>query len=108
MTERKHFYKTEVHQVQDRLLACDEFGMDVNSAIALGGAAAIMQTTGARSGMLTVDSYDADSAIWCDEHPLRVCDVSYALRELMVEGADGQVEATSHLQINWRRVKRRR
>ena len=28
VTERKHFYKTEVHQVQDRLLACDELGMD--------------------------------------------------------------------------------
>ena len=27
VTERKHFYKTEVHQVQDRLLACDELGM---------------------------------------------------------------------------------
>ena len=65
VTVRKHFYRTEVYQVQDCLLACDEKVMDVNSAVALGGAAAIMQTTGARCGMLTTDSYDADSVIWC-------------------------------------------
>ena len=33
--------------------------------------------------------------------------MSYGLRELMVEGASGEFEATSHLQINWRRVKRK-
>ena len=109
VTVRKHFYRTEVYQVQDCLLACDEKVMDVNSAVALGGAAAVMQTTGARCGMLTTDSYDADadSVIWCDQHPLRVRDVRYGLRELMVEGASGEFEATSHLQINWRRVKRK-
>ena len=52
VTERKHFYRTEVYQVQDALLAEEE---DVNGAIALGAAAALimalMQTTAARCGM---------------------------------------------------------
>ena len=106
VTERKHFYRTEVHQVQDRLLACCEYDEDVNVAIALGAACALMQTTAARCGMLTKDAYDAKSVRWSDEHPLRVRDVSYSLRELMVDGAGGEAEATSHMQINWRRVKR--
>ena len=46
-TTRKHFYKTEVEQVQDVLLGET---VKVNLAIALGAAAAIMQTTAARSG----------------------------------------------------------
>ena len=104
VTERKHFYRTEVHQIQDALLAEEE---DVNGAIALGAACALMQTTAARCGMLTKDAYDAKSVRWSDENPLRVRDVTYSLRELMVEGADGETEATSHMQINWRRVKRR-
>ena len=33
--------------------------------------------------------------------------MSLALRELTIGGADGESEATSHMQINWRRVKRR-
>ena len=105
VTERKHFYRTEVHQIQDVLLAEKE---DVNGAIALGAASVLMQTTAARCGMLTKDAYDAKSVRWSDEHPLRVRDVSYSLRELMVEGASGESEATSHMQINWRRVKRKR
>ena len=78
----------------------------MNAAIALGAACAIMQTTAARCGMLTKDEYDDTSVRWSDEHPLRVRDVSYALRELRVEGEGGETEATSHMQINWRRVKR--
>ena len=33
-------------------------------------------------------------------------DIKFALRELMIEMAGGQAEATSHMQINWRRVKK--
>ena len=51
VTQRKHFYRTEVHQIQDSLLAEEE---NVNAAIALGAACAIMQTTAARCGMLTM------------------------------------------------------
>ena len=67
---------------------------------------AVMQTTAARCGMFTKDSYDEKSVRWSDNNPLRVRDVSYALRELIIEGEDGETEATSHMQINWRRVKR--
>ena len=56
VTERKHFYRTEIYQIQDALLAEED---DVNGAIVLGAAAAIMQTTAARCGMLTKDAYDA-------------------------------------------------
>ena len=49
VSTRKHFYKTEVYQVQDVLLAETK---DVNAAVVLGAAAAIMQSTGARCGML--------------------------------------------------------
>ena len=104
VTERKHFYRTEVHQVQDALLVEEE---DVNGAIALGAACALMQTTAARCGMFTKDNYDDKSVRWSDKNPLRVRDVSYSLRELTIDGPDGESEATSHMQINWRRVKRR-
>ena len=103
VTERKHFYRTEVHQVQDVLLAEEE---DINGAIALGAALAIMQTTAARCGMLTKDNYDAQSVMWADKNPLRVRDVTYALLELSIGAEGGDVEATSHMQINWQRVKR--
>ena len=89
VTERKHFYRTEVHQVQDALLAEDD---DVNGAIALGAACAVMQTTTARCGMFTKDSYDEKSVRWSDNNPLRVRDVSYALRELIIEGEDGETD----------------
>ena len=42
VTERKHFYRTEVHQIQDVLLAEKE---DPNGAIALGAACALMQVS---------------------------------------------------------------
>ena len=83
VTERKHFYRTEVYQVQDRLLAET---VDVNNAIVLGAALAVMQTTAARSGMLTKDHYDAKSVRWSEENPLRkpaqggVCDAAKPAR----------------------------
>ena len=45
VTERKHFFPTEVYQVQGALLAEED---DVNGTIALGAACALMQTTAAR------------------------------------------------------------
>ena len=45
--------------------------MDVNGAIALGAANAVMQTTAARCGMLTKDNYDDRSVRWSDRNPLR-------------------------------------
>ena len=42
VTKRKHFYRTEVHQIQDVLLAEKE---DPNGAIALGAACALMQVS---------------------------------------------------------------
>ena len=58
VSTRKHFYKAEGYQVQDVLLAETK---DVNAAVVLGAAAAIMQSTGARCGMLTKDAYDDES-----------------------------------------------
>ena len=107
VTERKHFYRTEVYQIQDALLAMCGSRAQVNGAIALGAVCALMQTTAARCGMLTKDNYDDKSVRWSDDSPLRVRDVSYALRDLTIEGANGEAEATSHMQVNWRRVKRR-
>ena len=81
VTERKHFYRTEVHQIQDVLLCEKE---SVNKAIALGAAFGIMQTTAARSGMFTIDEYDKHSSVIDDKCPLKVRDVKYALRELLL------------------------
>lgn len=54
-TERKHFYQTEISQIQDDLLTEKE---DVNAAIAL------MQTTAARCGR-------ADEGCTYDDEPVR-------------------------------------
>ena len=103
VSTRKHFYRTEVYQVQDMLLKEKE---QVNFAIVLGAAAAFLQATAARSGMFTTDEYDKKSAFWCGEQPLRVRDVKFASQKLWVQ-TDGNVkEATTRMQINWRRVKR--
>ena len=62
MSSRKHFYRTEVYQVQDVLL---KEKVSVNFAIVLGAATAFLQATAARSGMFTKDEYDKRSAFWC-------------------------------------------
>ena len=66
VTERKHFYRTarSTRKVQDVLLATDDSMEDVNGAFVLGAACAVMQTTAARCGMLTKDSYDGKSVRW--------------------------------------------
>ena len=55
VTERKHFYKTEVHLLQDLWLSETEAP---NAALVASAAAAIAQTTAARAGMLTKDQWD--------------------------------------------------
>ena len=47
-----------------------------------------------------------ESARWSVENPLRLQDVKYNVVPLVVTTPDGREEATSHMQINWRRVKR--
>ena len=59
VSSRKHFYRTEVYQVQDVLL---KEKVRVNFAIVLGAATAFLQATAARSGMFTKDEYDKKSA----------------------------------------------
>ena len=103
MSSRKHFYRTEVYQVQDVLL---KEKVRVNFAIVLGAATAFLQATAARSGMFTKDEYDKRSAFWCGQHPLRVRDVKFAAQKLLVESEGGVTEGTVRMQINWRRVKR--
>ena len=77
VSTRKHFYRTEVYQVQDVLL---KEKVRVNFAIVLGAATAVLQATAARSGMFTRDEYDEKSAFWCGEQPLRVRDVVASTR----------------------------
>ena len=103
VSSRKHFYRTEVYQVQDVLL---KEKVRVNFAIVLGAATAFLQATAARSGMFTKDEYDKRSAFWCGQHPLRVRDVKFAAQKLLVESEGGVTEGTVRMQINWRRVKR--
>ena len=103
VSSRKHFYRTEVYQVQDVLL---KEKVRVNFAIVLGAATAFLQATAARSGMFTKDEYDKRSAFWCGQNPLRVRDVKFAAQKLLVESEGGVKEGTVRMQINWRRVKR--
>ena len=124
VSTRKHFYRTEVFQVQDVLLK--EKGR-VNWAIVLGAATALLQATAARSGMFTKDEYDKKSAFWCGQQPLRVRDIKFAAQKLLVESehrarggwreaeggdstiADNKVRAKAARTLrrsthNWRRV----
>ena len=101
VTQRKNFYRTEVHQLQDWCLE----QQNVNSAMLLDAGMAIVQTTAARPGMFAKDRWDKKCARWSKQNPLRVRDVKYSVETLCVEREDGQLEGTSHMQINWRRVK---
>ena len=97
VTSRKHFFKTEVYQVQDAILQEER----VNWAIVLGAALALLQSTAARSGMLTTDSFDSGSHFWGGEHPLRVRDIKHSVHDVISEWAlprlagadDARVEA---------------
>ena len=89
---------------QDLCLAEKE---KVNAAMLLDVACGIVQTTAARPGMMTKDRFDEKSLRWRFENPLRVRDVTLAAQELTIENSDGKQEGTSHMQLSWRRLKRR-
>jgi hypothetical protein len=103
--KRAHCYRTEMFQLQD---ACIGEKENVNEALIAHAAIAIMQSTAARVGMFTKTRHDGTSVRWKKENPLRVRDVIHKVRKLVLTKAKGQCEgeATSHMQINWRRVKK--
>ena len=45
---------------------------------------------------------------WKKENPLRVRDIVHKVRKLVLQAKNGECEdeETSHMQINWRRVKK--
>ena len=100
---REHFYRTEIHQVQDVFVAERE---RVNWALLSDQVVSIIQSSAARIGMICKDASDKDCLRWADENVLRVRDIKFAVLPLMVRTVDGDKEATSHVQLNWRRVKR--
>ena len=71
----------------------------MNWAIVLGAAAALLQSTAARSGMFTKDEYDKKSKYWCGQNPLRVRDIKFAVKKLLILSEDGEKEATSRMQV---------
>ena len=92
-------------QLQDACIAQTEI---VNEALIKHAAIAIMQSTAARVGMMTKTRHDETSVRWKNENPLRVRDIVHKVRKLVLKRAQGACadEATSHMQINWRRVKK--
>jgi len=56
--KRKHFYRTEMQQLQDLLIS---EGVSVNQALIFHAALAVMQSTAARVGMLTKTRHDEQS-----------------------------------------------
>ena len=103
--QRQHVYRTEMFQLQDLFIGETE---DINEALIAHAAVAIMQSTAARIGMLTKTRHDGTSVRWKKENPLRVRDVVHKVRKLVLRKASGECagEATSQMQLNWRRVKK--
>ena len=64
--------------------------------------------TAARVGMFTKTRHDNKTVRWKKENPLRVRDIVHKVRKLVLKAKQGECEeeATSHMQINWRRVKK--
>eukprot|EP00966_Prymnesium_polylepis_P069676 1620131-Prymnesium_polylepis.1 len=58
--------------------------------------------------MFTKTRHDSKTTRWSKENPLRVQDVKHKVKKLILKRAKGnrKDEATSHMQINWRRVKK--
>jgi len=102
---RKHVYRTEVFQLQDLFIGEKE---RVHEALLGHATMAIIQSTAARVGMMTKSRHDERTPRWSKEHPLRVRDFKYAVRKLVLRNDAGARvgEATTHAQINWRRVKK--
>jgi len=103
--KRKHAYRTEVFQIQDYFI---KEKRHVNQALVGHAAVAIMQSTAARVGMFTKTRHDGKTVRWRKENPLRVRDIVHKVRKLVLKAKQGDSgdEATSHMQINWRRVKK--
>ena len=103
--QRQHVYRTEMFQLQDLFISEKQ---NVNEALITHAAVAIMQSTAARVGMMTKTRHDATSVRWKKENPLRVRDVIHKVRKLKLTKASGECagEATSQMQLNWRRVKK--
>ena len=102
---RKHVYRTEMFQLQDLFIGEKE---KVNEALIAHAAVSIMQSTAARVGMLTKTRHDATCVRWKKDNPLRVRDIVHKVRKLHLTRATGENagEATSQMQLNWRRVKK--
>ena len=105
--KRKHVYRTEIFQLQDVHINEKE---NVNESLIALAAQSVQQSTAARVGMFTKNRHDQKSAR-CkkeSENPLRVRDVKHKVRKLVLRNAKGslQGEATSQMQLNWRRVKK--
>ena len=98
-----------MHQLQDLWIGAvvSLIEVHINEAVVSLSSGAMMQTTAARPGMFTKDKFDEMSQLWLDENPLRVRDVKFCVKTLRVEAAAGEHESTSHMQLNWRRIKRR-
>ena len=105
--KRKHVYRTEIFQLQDLYINDKE---NVNESLIALAAQSVQQSTAARVGMFTKNRYDKKSARWKKdtENPLRVRDVKHKVRKLVLRNAKGALkgEATSQMQLNWRRVKK--
>ena len=58
--------------------------------------------------MFTKTRHDSKTVLWKKENPLRVRDIVHKVRKLVLQAKEGECkeEATSHMQINWRRVKK--
>ena len=100
-----HVSLSQMFQLQDLFIGEKE---NVNEALIAHATLAIMQSTAARVGMMTKTRHDATSVRWKKENPLRVRDVVHKVRKLVLQNAQGTCagEATSQMQLNWRRVKK--
>ena len=103
--KHKHAYRTEIFQLQDDFISETD---NINEALIGHSVLGIMQSTAARVGMMAKTRHDHKTVRWNKENPLRVRDLRHKVRRLVLRKAKGKVagEATSHMQINWRRVKK--
>jgi len=97
--KRQHCYRTEIFQLQDLFIGEKH---NVNEALIAHSTLAIMQSTAARVGLMTRTRHDERTVRWKKENPQGA--------QAGAQESDGQVcwpgEATSQMQLNWRRVKK--
>ncbi|EOD38198.1 hypothetical protein EMIHUDRAFT_98068 [Emiliania huxleyi CCMP1516] len=106
--KRQHVYRTEIFQLQDLFIGEQESIESVHEDLITHSALAIMQSSAARIGMMAKTRHDERTVRWKKENPLRVRDVVHKVRKLVLTKATGVCagEATSQMQLNWRRVKK--